>query len=240
MSQATRDSLLSADDNRRMFDRIARRYDRMNTLLSLGQDRRWRRRAVQTLAPRAGGRYLDVGCGTGDMALEIARQAPGASIVGIDPAADMLAVAASKIGGAGLAGCISFQVADGLAMPFEDRTFDGLVSAFCIRNMTDRAKAFAEMRRVLKRAAPAVILELSVPPNGVVRAGHYLYSRCVVPVAGGLLARSTGAYRYLVDSIMRFPRPRELQSQMAAAGFSDVRCGALGLGTVIVLSGRAP
>lgn len=222
-----------------MFDRIARRYDRMNALLSLGQDRRWRRRGVQTLAPRAEGRYLDVGCGTGEMAIEIARQAPGACIVGIDPSADMLAEAAAKIHRAGLGGCISFHRGDGLNMPFPDGAFDGLVCAFCIRNMTDRARAFGQMRRVLKRGATAVILELSVPRRRFAAAGHYLYSRWAIPLAGALIARSGGAYRYLVDSILQFPPPGDLQAQMTAGGFAAVRVATLSLGAVVVLWGQA-
>ena len=100
---ATRDSLISAEANRRMFDGIASRYDLLNALLSLGLDRRWRRRAVSMLGPRGGERYLDVGCGTGDVAIEILRQAPDALVAGVDPAAQMLALARTKTEKAGVA-----------------------------------------------------------------------------------------------------------------------------------------
>ena len=135
---------MSADDNRRMFDRIARRYDLMNRLLSGGLDRRWRRKAVETLAPRPGGRYLDVGCGTGDLAVEILRQCAGASVVGIDPAEGMLAIAEAKIAQAGLASGASFQTGDAEALDFDDGSMAGVISAFCLRNIAHRTRALME------------------------------------------------------------------------------------------------
>ncbi len=183
-----RDSLMSADDNRRMFDRIARRYDLMNRLLSCGLDRRWRRKAVETLAPRPGGRYLDVGCGTGDLAVEILRQCPGASVVGIDPAEGMLAIAEAKIARAGLTGGAGFQTGDAEALDFADGEFAGVISAFCLRNIAHRTRALMEMRRVIAPGGQAVILELTVPTSRIVRAGHWLHTRCLVPLAGRLVA----------------------------------------------------
>ena len=234
------ESLLSAEDNRRMFDRIARRYDLMNRVLSLGLDRRWRRRAVAAMSPREGGRYLDVGCGTGDMALEVLRQAPGAEVLGVDPAEEMLRIAVQRIAKAGLSERIHFQAGDGMALPAEDRAFAGAVTAFCLRNITHRAAALAEMRRVLEPGAKAVILELTVPEGRFVRMGHWLYTRGVVPLAGRIIARSADAYRYLVDSVQDFPQPAEVLSTMEAAGFEEVRHERLHGGTVTVFVGRAP
>jgi demethylmenaquinone methyltransferase/2-methoxy-6-polyprenyl-1,4-benzoquinol methylase len=236
---AGRDSLLSAEDNRRMFDRIARRYDLMNRLLSLGLDRRWRRRAVSLLQPRGGRRYLDVGCGTGDMAVEIVRRCPGAKVVGIDPAGRMLEMAAERVRRAGLTDCIRLQAGDAAELAFEDDSFAGVVSAFCIRNVTRRALAVREMRRVLAPGGRAVILELTVPPNRILRLGHRLYTGCVVPLAGRLVARNADAYRYLVDSVRHFRRPDELLATMAEAGFFDPHCIGLLGGTVTVFIGQA-
>jgi len=236
---ATGDSLMSAGDNRRMFDRIAGRYDLINGILSLGQARRWRRKAVEELVPRAGGRYLDVGSGTGAIAIEICRQCAEATVVGIDAAPRMLEIAREKVTRAGLADAVSFQVGDGTALPFEDCSFTGAVSAFCIRNVTHRAKALSEMRRVLIPGGYAVILELTVPLNRMARTGYRFYSRCLVPPAGALIAGSRDAYQYLVDSILHFPHPAELAAQATAAGFAQVRCATLALGVVSVIVGQA-
>jgi len=238
-AQPGRDSLLSAADNRRMFDAIARRYDRMNRLLSLGLDRRWRRRAVAALAPRAGGRYLDVGCGTGDVVMEVLRQCPRATVVGVDPAEAMLGVAVDRLRRAGLAASVSLRTGDATDLAFADASFDGVVTAFCIRNVTHRAKALGEMRRVLSPGGRAVILELTVPAGGVLRAAHRLYTGRVVPLAGRLVARNADAYRYLVESIREFPHPRELLAAMDEAGFAETRREGLLGGTVTVFVGRA-
>ncbi len=223
MSQSSqRDSLLSADDNRRMFDCIARHYDWMNGLLSLGLDRLWRRAAVARLAPHSGGRYLDVGCGTGDLAIEVCRQAPGARVVGIDPSAAMRAIAARKAQRAGVADRVTFDDGDATALAFEKSAFDGVISAFCLRNIADQAKAFAEMRRTLTPGGRAVILELTRPQGWLVRAGHWLYLRCVVAPAGRLIARG-GAYRYLVDSIEHLPAPADIEAAMTQAGLANTQ-----------------
>ncbi len=244
-----RNSLLSAEDNRRMFNRIARWYDFMNRLLSLRQDVRWRRKAVAELAPVDGGRYLDVGCGTGDMAIEIVRQCPRAAVVGIDPAEKMLSIARKKTeqalrsaaadsGQAGLERALSFQVGDGMHIEFPDGSFAGVVCAFCIRNITDRPKAMTEMKRVLAPGSRLVILESTTPANRVLRFGHRLYSRCIIPTAGRLIARSGRAYRYLVDSIETLPRPEKLAGMLTQAGFQDVRCIPLLGGSATIFVGQ--
>ena len=214
-----RDSLISADDNRRMFDAIARRYDLMNRVLSFGLDSIWRRQAVATLAPTPGGRYLDIGCGTGDMGVEILHRCRTARVVGLDPAEQMLAIARSKIAAAGLAASITFQPGDATALPFDDSQFDGITMAFCIRNVSDRLAAMREARRVLTPGGRAVILELSIPPNPLIAAAHRLFNRHIVPLAGRLIAQSPHAYRYLIDSIAAFPPPDEIVTMLLRAGF---------------------
>ncbi len=234
-----RDSLMSAEDNRRMFDRIARRYDLMNRLLSLGLDRRWRRKAVSLLRPRGGRRYLDIGCGTGDMAIEVLRQCPEATVVGIDPAGRMLDIAAERVRKAALTGSIRLQAGDATELAFEDGSFSGIVTAFCMRNVTRRARAIRQMRRVLAPGGRAVILELTIPHNRILRLGHRLHTAWLVPLAGRLIARNPDAYRYLVDSVRHFRRPEELLATMAEAGFSDPCHVALLGGTVTIFVGRA-
>ena len=226
-------------DNRRMFNSIARRYDLMNALLSLGLDRIWRRKAVEILDPRDGGRYLDVGCGTGGMAIEILRRAPGATVVGIDPAEGMLEIAARRIQKTTFADSVALQVGDGMELAFDDGSFTGVVSVFCIRNMADRTRAFSKMRRTLTPDGKAVIMELAVPDNPIVHLGHRLYTRWFVPLAGCLVARNEDAYQYLVDSINDFPQPPVVLAEMHKAGFTHTHHIPLHGGMVRVYVGLA-
>ena len=234
-----RDSLMSADDNRRMFDRIARRYDLLNKVVSLGMDRGWRRKAVAELDPRAGERFRDVGCGTGDMGIEILRRQGGAKVVGIDLAERMLDIARGKVAAVGLGGDVSFRIGDAERQGFDDGSFDGVVSAFCIRNVAHRARALAEMGRVIRPGGRAVILELTKPRGKLMSVGHRLYNRWVVPLAGRVLS-SGQAYRYLVDSIEDFPDPDHITATMEEAGFHDVRRIGLTGGVVTLFVGRIP
>ncbi len=238
VTQTDRDSLISPDDNRRMFDAIARRYDLMNKILSMGLDRRWRRKAVEVLAPCEGGRYLDIGCGTGDMGIEILRQCPGAEVLGIDPAENMLEIAVAKIAKHNLKDSISFQAGDAEAIGLEDASFTGAITAFCFRNIAERAMALSEMRRVLAPGGRLVILELTTPAHPLVRTGHRLYNRFLVPTAGRLIAGSKVAYQYLVHSVEDFPQPEEVAELLNAAGFVNVRARAVNGGIVTIFSGE--
>jgi demethylmenaquinone methyltransferase/2-methoxy-6-polyprenyl-1,4-benzoquinol methylase len=212
--------LHTPEDNRRMFDRIARRYDLLNRLLSLGLDRRWRRLAVRSLSPAPGSRCLDVGAGTGDLSIEIVRQAPGAEVVGIDPASGMLDLGRAKVARAGLTERISLQVADVCDLPFEDETFTGVITAFTFRNIEDRQRALREMARVLHPGGKLAILELTSPEGAILRMLHRSYNRWIVPAAGRLLS-SGEAYEYLFRSIEEFPPPERVVDAMAEAGLRD-------------------
>ncbi len=234
------DSLISAEENRRIFDRIARRYDRMNRLLSLGLDRRWRRAAVGELELRPGGAYLDVGCGTADLPVEILRECPSARVTGVDVSEGMQAVAASKLARAGIAEAVTLTRADALELPFDPGRFDGVISAFCLRNVTDRPRALREMLRVLAPGRVAVVLDLTLPPNPLGRLVHRLHIRLIVPLAAAIIARDRAAYRYLVHSVEAFPSPTALAAMMAEAGFTDVRHRPLLGGTATILAGRKP
>ena len=121
---------------------------------------------------------------------------------------------------------------------FPNGSFAGAVCAFCIRNITDRPKAMAEMKRVLARGSRLVILESTTPANPVLRFGHKLYSRCIIPTAGRLIARSGRAYRYLVDSVEALPRPEKLVEMLTQAGFQDVRCIPLLGGSATIFVGQ--
>jgi demethylmenaquinone methyltransferase/2-methoxy-6-polyprenyl-1,4-benzoquinol methylase len=234
-----RDALLSAEENRAMFDRIARRYDLMNTILSLGHHARWRRRAVRRMKPRAGGQYLDVGCGTADVAIEILRQCPDCQVVGIDPAERMLDIGRRKLAALGLSGRVRLQTGDAVRLPIESDTFDAAIAAFCLRNVTDRAEALAEMGRVVRPGGPVAIIELTRPRKRLLRLGHRIYTRAFAPLLGAIVARDRGAYRYLVDSVMDFPAPDAVLEMMTRANLANCRETPMTGGAVTVFLAEA-
>jgi demethylmenaquinone methyltransferase/2-methoxy-6-polyprenyl-1,4-benzoquinol methylase len=221
-----------------MFDRISPRYDLLNAILSLGLDRLWRRRAVEALRPADGGRFLDAGCGTGDMIVELLRQSPGGRAVGIDLSARMLDLAHAKVRKAGLEARVELLPGDVTATDFAGASFAGVLSAFCIRNVADRLGALREMRRVLAPGGRAVILELTRPHSGVLRLAHRLYNRWVVPLVARAIS-DAGAYRYLGESIEGFPDPREFMALMRQAGFRQILHRPLTGGIAAVFVGEA-
>jgi demethylmenaquinone methyltransferase/2-methoxy-6-polyprenyl-1,4-benzoquinol methylase len=196
---------------RRMFDRIASRYDLLNRVLTFGMDVGWRRLTVRELGLRSGSRVLDVACGTGDLCREL--EAGGMRPVGVDFSIEMLRAART---GAPLV------EADALALPFADSTVEGVTCGFALRNVVDIGRLFGEMARVLRPDGRVALLEVSEPANPVLRAGHTVYFRRVVPAVGSLLSDGA-AYRYLPRSVSYLPEPPVLMAMLAAAGFSAVR-----------------
>ncbi len=235
-TETDRDTLISAEENREMFDRIAKNYDAANRAISLGMDRGWRRKTVQLLSPFRGGRYLDIGTGTGDLVFEVLDQSPNVIVDGIDPSEQMLAIARDKAAKRGIGDSVSFFTADALDLPMGSDTYDGIVSGFCFRNIERRQKALEEMRRVLKPGGMLAILEATYPESALVRFGYKLYMP-VVPLVGRLLGGGS-AYKYLVDSIEDFPRPETVTDMFSAAGFAHVQCTPLTFGSVCIFSGR--
>ncbi len=205
---------------RAMFDQVSPRYDFLNHLLSLNSDVLWRRRAAARLAGAR--RVLDVCSGTGDLALEIRRQW-GARVVGADFSLPMLRLARLKAGRRSGDGAVSFQAGDALRLPFRDGSFDGSAVAFGLRNVFEPSRALAEMVRVVRPGGRVVVLEFTLPDNALLRGAYLLYFGSVLPRLGRMIARTEiDAYRYLPDSVSRWPRPRELQALMERAGLRDV------------------
>jgi demethylmenaquinone methyltransferase/2-methoxy-6-polyprenyl-1,4-benzoquinol methylase len=208
---------------RDMFDKIAPRYDLLNRLLSLGIDRRWRRFAVRQLAVPKDGMVLDIATGTGDVALEIARQTEtSVKIVGSDFTQGMLVLGRDKIADSAYRDRIVLVNAPCEAMPHPDGIFDGITIAFGIRNVVDRQQGLREMARVLKPGGRAAILEFATPRNRLFRAVYYFYFLRVLPWLGGLLSQRS-AYQYLPDSVLEFPDRETFKGMMEQAGFVDVR-----------------
>jgi demethylmenaquinone methyltransferase/2-methoxy-6-polyprenyl-1,4-benzoquinol methylase len=200
-----------------MFDGIAHRYDLLNRLLSLGLDRRWRRRTVRELALGPDARVLDVATGTGDLALDLAESGSGVAVVGLDPAPRMLELARHKAEAEGLALRVRFVVGSAESLPFADGEFDAATIAFGIRNVPDRLLALREMRRVTRASGRVAVLELSEPVRGLLAPCARLYLHRVVPWLGALLS-GRREYRYLQRSIAAFPPPSEFSGLMEKAG----------------------
>ena len=219
-----------------MFDRIAKNYDAANRAISMGMDKAWRRKTIELLKPFRGGRYLDIGTGTGDLVFEILDQSANVLIDGIDPSGQMLEIARDKAAKRGVGDAVSFSTADALDLPMEGETYDGIVSGFCFRNIERRQKALEEMLRVLKPGGKLVILEATYPANPFIRLGYKLYMP-LVPIIGKMLGGGS-AYKYLVDSIGDFPKPETVTDMFSAAGFSGVQYWPLTFGTVCIFSGK--
>ena len=223
-----------------MFNRIARRYDLLNRVISLGLDRGWRRQLIAALGePGDGNEVLDVATGTGDVAIAIARQWRGAHVTGLDPATAMLAVGHGKIAEAGLAARVTLIEADAQALPFANDRFAGCTIAFGIRNVPDRAAALAEMCRVTRPGGAICVLELSEPSARWWAAPTRWHVHHVVPRIGGLLS-GPDAYRYLRSSIAAFPPPPEFAAQMRGAGLVDVTVTPMWPRVAHLYVGRAP
>lgn len=220
-----------------MFDRIAGRYDLLNRIMSLGMDRGWRRRLVESLQLGAAAAVLDVATGTGDVALALSRTHPDARIVGLDPSAGMLEVGRSKVDAAGLGQRIELVEGDAQDMPFATDTFDGACIAFGIRNVPDRARGLREMARVTRPGGRVCVLELGEPRAGVLTPFARFHVHQVVPRLGALLSGES-EYEYLQASIAAFPAPEVFCELMRGAGLVDVGFTSFQFGAVNLYAGR--
>jgi demethylmenaquinone methyltransferase/2-methoxy-6-polyprenyl-1,4-benzoquinol methylase len=200
-----------------MFDAIAARYDLVNRVISLGVDQSWRKKTVRALSLGPASRVLDLATGTADLALMIASRVEGTTVVGLDPSGAMLAVGREKIEKKGLAERISLVQGDAEALPFPDRSFDGVSIAFGIRNVPDRARALREMARVTKAGGRVAVLELSEPRKGPLAALARFHVHTLVPHVGAFLSRAP-EYRYLERSIAAFPPAEEFGELMQQSG----------------------
>jgi len=213
-----------------MFDRIAGRYDLVNTVLSGGTDAGWRRRAARSTGLTAGGSALDVACGSGKLTAELARIAGSAGrVVGLDFSPQMLEVARRDHPG------IEFVEGDALKLPFDDASFDASTIAFGLRNLADPVGGLREMLRVVRQRA--VVLEFVRPPRGPVGTAYRLYLKTFLPAIGGAISGQPSAYRYLSDTVDSYRTPDELRAMASAAGWGSVTYEALAMGTVGIVCG---
>ncbi len=211
-----------------MFDRIARRYDLLNRVLSFGIDRGWRKQAARALGNAK--RVLDLATGTADLALEIARQLPDVTVFGSDPSEAMLEVGQTKLVARGVSDRVSLARGDAQAIAFADRSFDGVTIAFGIRNVPDRELALREMARVTRDGGRVVILELTDPKGSLLAPIARWHVHWLVPRLGALLSGAR-EYRYLERSIARFPSAQEFAATMSRCGLRLIEVRPLTFGS---------
>ena len=216
-----------------MFARIARRYDAANRVLSGGMDRWWRRRLVAAMRRAAPRDVLDLATGSGDVALSLARALPAeARVTGMDFCAPMLAEAEKKRAQArGLRAHVEFREGDALALPLADASMDAAAIAFGLRNLAARARAFAELRRVLRPGGRLFVLEFS-QPQAWFRPIYYFYLRHILPTLAAGVTGDRAAYDYLGGSVGAFPDHVALAAEMRLAGFARIHVTRMTLGIV--------
>jgi len=226
-----------------MFDAVAERYDLLNDVLSLGQDRLWRRFVAATVAARPGERVLDLAAGTGTSSRTFTTA--GSYCVACDFSLGMLQVGARKAAtrrppGGPAAGPVRFVAGDALALPFRDRAFDAVTISFGLRNVADPDAALAEMLRVTRPGGRLVICEFGHLPAAWLDAWYGRYLSAALPAVARRLSRSGDAYEYLAESIRDWPRQAELAGRIGAAGWSAIRWRNLTLGVVTVHAAIRP
>ena len=217
MSGSPGSGTLSETQVRAMFDRIARVYDRMNSVMTAGLHHRWRERAAELAQVGPGDRALDVATGTGDLALALARRiAPGGEVVGSDFSEGMLALARRKDPD------LRWEWGNALELPYADGEFDAATVGFGARNFSDLDRGLAEMARVVRPGGRVVVLEITSPQRPPLSTFFSLWFDRVIPALGRLTG-DPEAYVYLPRSVKRFPGPEPLAARLAAAGLVDVR-----------------
>jgi demethylmenaquinone methyltransferase / 2-methoxy-6-polyprenyl-1,4-benzoquinol methylase len=218
-----------------MFTAVPPRYDLINHIITLGMDAGWRRLAARTCLKGNPPLILDIGCGTGDLSINIAKHAgKETQITGLDYSQPMLDIARAKAAKAGVSGKVTFVTGDAANLPFPDEHFDCVGISFAFRNLTYSNPLchphLAEVKRVLKPGGRYVIVESSQPENRIIRTISHLYLRGFVGPVGMMLSGNKGAYNYLAESARRYYLPRQVKGLLLGAGLRDIRYRALFFG----------
>ncbi len=222
---------LSEPQVRAMFDRIARVYDLMNSVMTAGMHHRWRQRAVELSGVGPGDRALDVATGTGDLAIALQRRVGAqGQVIGSDFSEQMLELARRK------SSAVKFEWGNALELPYEDDSFDAVTVGFGARNFSDLPAGLSEMARVTRPGGRVVVLEITTPQRPPLSWFFRIWFDRVVPLLGRL-AGDPDAYSYLPSSVRRFPGPAQLGSELAGAGLEDVRWVLTAGGIIAIHSG---
>lgn len=203
-----------------MFNDISDRYDLLNHVLSLGIDRRWRRKLIRRLQSADPQNVLDVATGTGDLAIAAALRTK-ASITGTDISVGMMNKGAAKVEAAGLSGRIRFAEGAAESLPFPDSTYDAVMVAFGVRNFSGLQQGLNEFFRVLKPGGKLLILEFSMPQNNVLGVLYRFYFRHILPRVGRAISGHPDAYTYLPESVDKFPQQEEFLAYLSRSGFEN-------------------
>ncbi len=219
-----------------MFGRIAERYDRMNRVMTLGQDQRWRRYAVQQASLPKDGQLLDLATGTGDIAFEAAKRHPNVNVVAADFAMPMMLVGRNRFYG----DRVEWLDADAMNLPFPAQWFDALISAYLLRNVANISRTLEEQYRVVKPGGRVISLDTSPPSDNLLKPFILFYLKHIIPLLGRMIAGDSSAYVYLPESTRSFKTADELITLMEAAGFVDVSYKKFMFGTVAIHVAKRP
>lgn len=223
------------------FNSIAGHYDLLNSLMSMGMDRRWRRRAVREVGAHSDMNILDVCCGTGQLSLELGRAiSADGSITGLDFSKNMLDVARDTLKNSPQSDRIQFIHGNAMALPFPDHHFDGVTVGWGLRNLPDLSAGIREMTRVVKPGGKVVSLDMAKPSIPGFKQAYWLYFEKLVPLMGKIWAKKASAYQYLHDSAKEFPAQDELVRMFTENGLVDTHFVNLAGGVVAIISGTKP
>lgn len=217
-----------------MFTSIAPRYDLMNRLMTFGQDVMWRKQVIKRAGLSNCAKLLDLGAGTGNLALLAAKQCPDCFCIAADFTLQMMQVGRLQIGSNDGQGQLAWAGIDAQSLPFPPETFDALVSGFLIRNLSDISPSLREQYRVLKPGGRIIILDTTPPKDTFIKPLIQFHLHHVIPTLGKFIAGSQDAYTYLPESTEQFLEPEQLANRMLQAGFRNVTYRRLMFGTVAI------
>jgi demethylmenaquinone methyltransferase/2-methoxy-6-polyprenyl-1,4-benzoquinol methylase len=220
-----------------MFNNIASEYDFLNSLLSMRIDRIWRRKLRKMLDASNAVFILDVATGTGDIAIECAKNKKIRNIIGVDISEKMLEKGREKIEKKHLGNCINLQYGDSENLNFEPDTFDAAVVGFGVRNFENLEKGLKEMHRVIKPSGKVFILDFSLPRNPFIRTFYRFYFFHILPIIGKIISGNNHAYKYLPESVSQFPQYEQMTNLMDKIGFTNTKYKSLTCGIAIIYSG---
>ncbi|MFN6943682.1 MAG: bifunctional demethylmenaquinone methyltransferase/2-methoxy-6-polyprenyl-1,4-benzoquinol methylase UbiE [Cytophagaceae bacterium] len=220
-----------------MFDNISHKYDFLNHFLSLGIDKRWRKKAISILAKEKPANILDAATGTGDFAIA-ALKTGAEQVVGVDISEGMLSIGRKKLIERGLQDKIRLEKGDSESLVYDNESFSAVTVAFGVRNFENLEKGLSELHRVLRKDGTLVILEFSQPTNIIIKCFYNLYFRFILPFMGKIISKDSSAYTYLPESVEKFPYGQDFLNILQETGFKGLKCIKLTFGVSSIYIGK--